>query len=215
MTDAFLHPKGKTTIRTFSGRDIDLVNPRPEDVDLRDITHGLANISRFGGQAKRWSSVAAHSTLVWKLVCTKTDDPELQMAALLHDAHEAYLGDDIRPKKTAVMYVLDEQGTMFDPIRGLEQLFDRAIAAKFGIDQHLMRDPLVKEMDQFALLYEASKNHNWTWTEDKPRPSLPRGLRWRQFLPPHLAERQFRIAFRYAQLPRDRVALLGTEPQFD
>jgi len=71
--------------------------PRPEDICIYDIAHALANICRFGGHCKSFYSVAAHSLLASTLV-----PPELKLAALLHDATEAYIGDMISPLKHAM-----------------------------------------------------------------------------------------------------------------
>lgn len=77
-----------------SGKIIDLNNPRPEDITIEDIAYSLARILRFNGHLKHQISVARHSCLVADLV------PEyLALPALLHDAHEAYLGDIVRPVK--------------------------------------------------------------------------------------------------------------------
>ena len=81
-------------ITTFTGKKIDLRNPQPRDITIRDIACGLSKICRFGGQCSEFYSVAQHSVLVAHLV-----RPEYRKYALLHDATEAYLGDVIKPLK--------------------------------------------------------------------------------------------------------------------
>ena len=80
-------------IRTFTGKEINPVALRPEDIDIRDIAHGLAHVNRFGGQTKFAINVAQHSVLAMRLVKFWDGTPEEQLQALLHDASEAYLGD--------------------------------------------------------------------------------------------------------------------------
>lgn len=75
-------------IRTASGRRIDLERLRGEDIDIHDIARGLSHCCRFAGQLPHFYSVAQHSVLVSQLV-----DPRVRLAALLHDASEAYMGD--------------------------------------------------------------------------------------------------------------------------
>lgn len=82
---------------TRSGRRFYLMAPRPDDVDLDDIAHGLAHQCRFNGQTTTFYSVAQHSLLVAQLVPRR-----LRLAALLHDAAEAYLGDVITPVKAMI-----------------------------------------------------------------------------------------------------------------
>lgn len=90
-----------TVIQTFTGRMVDVTNPKREDIALADIAHALANTCRFNGHTREFYSVAQHSVLASLLVdapdANDRDDLMLQRAALLHDAHEAYLGDIPRP----------------------------------------------------------------------------------------------------------------------
>lgn len=103
---------------TFTGRPYWPADPRPEDVDLGDIAHALANLCRFGGHTRKHYSVAQHSVMVSYLV-----PPELAAVALLHDAAEAYLGDVVRPLKS----LLARQYSV------LEQLSEQVIAQRFGL----------------------------------------------------------------------------------
>lgn len=103
-----------TRIQTFSGRMVDVGNLQPHDVDPRDVAHALANLCRFTGHSKGFYSVAEHC--VWCAACIAeyldlyqaTDlDPafmrqQARKMALLHDAHEAYLGDIAGPIKKTI-----------------------------------------------------------------------------------------------------------------
>ena len=81
-------------IRTWSGKHIKYDEFSVEDVDILDIAHALSMVCRFGGHVPRHYSVAEHCLLVAQLV-----PDELKLAALLHDAAEAYVGDMVSPLK--------------------------------------------------------------------------------------------------------------------
>ena len=66
---------------------------------IEEIAHALAQINRYTGHAARPYSVAEHSLLVCDLVQAAGFDCHAQMAALLHDAHEAFCGDAATPVK--------------------------------------------------------------------------------------------------------------------
>ena len=54
----------------LSGRRLDILNPSPLDIEIEDIAHGLARVSRWNGQTrgKHSFSVAQHCVLVERLV---------------------------------------------------------------------------------------------------------------------------------------------------
>lgn len=81
-------------IQTFMGKKFHPLDPRPEDVDVRDIAHALANLCRFTGHTKTFYSVAQHCVIASLHVSA-----EAALPALLHDAAEAYMGDIARPWK--------------------------------------------------------------------------------------------------------------------
>jgi hypothetical protein len=78
------------------------VQAQMQDVDVYDIAHALAQANRFSGHAARPYSVAEHSLLVAHLLQRQGATPIVQLAGLLHDAHEAYTGDMASPTKVAI-----------------------------------------------------------------------------------------------------------------
>lgn len=96
-------------IQTYSGHKFDPIRPDPEKIDIRDIAHGLSLTCRYNGQCNRFYSVAEHSLIVSEHVPV-----ELRLAALLHDASEAYISDVTSPVKASIPgYCRIEDGLQF------------------------------------------------------------------------------------------------------
>ena len=81
-------------IITYTGKKFYALDPQPEDIDIKDIAHALSMTCRFGGHSSRFYSVCEHSILVESLCSQKN-----KLAALLHDASEAYITDVPSPIK--------------------------------------------------------------------------------------------------------------------
>ena len=132
-------------IQTYTGKLIDPFNVNPDDIDIKDIAHGLSNICRFTGQCSPRYSVGEHSLYV----CALLPD-EWKFAGLLHDASE-YLLNDLPPqiKDRLPEYKFAEQ-----------QLQDK-IYRKFGI--HYIDHIKIKEVDEATLYHESIKlfEHNY------------------------------------------------------
>jgi len=102
-----------------SGNLHDIERPDPSLIELTDIAHHLALICRYNGGTSRHYSVAEHSIRV-ALLCP----PEMRYRALMHDSPEFALGDVTRGLKKVL-------SPTYLP---LEQLWEAAIAERFGID---------------------------------------------------------------------------------
>lgn len=75
---------------------LDLARPSGP-VNLGQIATALGHINRFNGNTIRPYSVAEHSIRVSQLV-----EPRHKLAALLHDAGEAFVGDIVSPIKREI-----------------------------------------------------------------------------------------------------------------
>lgn len=75
------------------GQVCDLSDIENIRIDVEHIAYSLSNTCRFNGNTKFFYSNAQHSLLVSFLCKEKS----LKLACLLHDAHEAYIGDIITP----------------------------------------------------------------------------------------------------------------------
>lgn len=138
-------------VQTLGGTMVPLDNPQPHHIHLAEIAHSLSRLPRFNGHTLRPWSVAQHSLLVLDLLGTD-EPPELRLAALLHDAHEAYLGDITSPVATAIRGTRDAC-----PIEGLKTLFNVAIAARFRLDPATFHHGDIKRADSLALAIEATR----------------------------------------------------------
>lgn len=78
---------------TYSGRTIDLQAMSADDIYIEDIAHGLSQCCRYIGQCREFYSVAEHSTRMATYLGSEGYASTICLAALLHDASEAYIGD--------------------------------------------------------------------------------------------------------------------------
>lgn len=130
----------KAWMGTASGRKFCPFDPDPETIDIRDIARGLAMTCRYGGQVKRYYSVAEHCFHVAMMLPDKW-----KLYGLLHDSAEAYIGDMIRPIK--------HQPNMHE-FRRAEHLIEAAVAKKFGLVWTPEITAAVKEIDNRILINE-------------------------------------------------------------
>lgn len=159
-------------IETSSGKLISLENPKHELIDPYDIAVALSRIGRFVGHigsSQFAYSVAQHSVYCYRIAKTMWGaDKYLLSWSLLHDAHEAYIGDISRPLAT----ILDRDQSLTN----LKDKFDAAICKRFGIetiyanftnavamvnviDEQAMRDEVVGSMKC------AGRSKHWNWSE--------------------------------------------------
>lgn len=144
-------------MQTNSGGRFYPLDPRPEDMHPEDIAHALSLLCRYGGHVDRFYSVAEHCVLMSRAV-----PPEHALAALLHDATEAYVVDVPRPLKRYL-----------PEYRAIEDRVWRAIAARFGIPEAMPET--VKDADTRILLTEraALMRHAERWFQDDGYVPLP------------------------------------------
>ena len=88
-------------ILTATGAQVDLELMAADSLSLLDVAHALALVNRFGGHTSRPYSVAEHSVHVSSIMERDLGirHPAALLAGLMHDAHEAYVGDIATPMK--------------------------------------------------------------------------------------------------------------------
>jgi hypothetical protein len=129
-------------MQTAHGRQFWPLDPRPEEVHIDDIAHALSNMCRFAGHCREFYSVAEHCVRVSALA--NAAEPEHALAALLHDATEAYVVDVPRPLKP-----------FLDGYKSIEARVARAIETRFGLAIGALDSPFVKHWDEVLLATEA------------------------------------------------------------
>jgi hypothetical protein len=136
------------SIITRSGLYFDFIDPQPDQIRVDDLAWGQAYTCRFGGQSLGFYSVAQHAVLVSQVV-----PEEHKLAALMHDAAEAYTGDMVGPLKQ-----------LCPDFKAIEKRVEAAIFAKFGIALPL--DPSIKHADLRLLRTEQrdlTAGHGDSW----------------------------------------------------
>lgn len=151
---------------TATGREYHFTGPgamvgagRPICID--DIAHHLAQINRFTGACTRPYSVAEHSLLCSEIAQRANASLPVQMAALMHDAHEAYTTDLSSPAKRAVNQTSSAAGgtsawTVFEGEHA------KAVQSHFGLSTvFVSRRAVIREIDLQALATERRDLTAW------------------------------------------------------
>jgi uncharacterized protein len=165
-------------IRTFTGRKFWPLDPRPHEIDVRDIAHSLSLQCRWTGHTDGFYSVAEHSIRVsleaqrmaFKLSTSRTPSVishvrEIALWGLLHDAPEAYIADLARPVKHFTAF-----GEIYKPIE--RRLMD-AVIERFQLIPHA--PSIVKDADAVLLnseghdLMGVEEHDAEEWHVDGPR----------------------------------------------
>ena len=103
---------------------INLFELTADQIDIRDIIHGLSRINRFNGQSAVPIPVLWHSLLVMELCASENRATRLE--ALFHDAGETYIGDFIRPIRSV----------MGQPLMRLRENIQETVFEAVGLPGH-------------------------------------------------------------------------------
>ena len=146
-------------VRTYTGKNLDLLNPDPKEIDIKDIAHHLAKLDRYNGAGHYTFSVGHHSLLVSDAL-----PKEYKLHGLLHDATEAYLGDVVSPLKQ-----------LLPEYRKIEQGVMNAICTKFEIT--FPRPCIIKKADMSVMAAEMNQVVKWPDLPQKQGlPEPPKGM---------------------------------------
>lgn len=119
------------TILMSNGRQVDVNNITPDDLDIMAIAHALSLVCRWGGHCSMHYSVAQHSIYCAEVALLlnqhrpKEWREDFAKKVLLHDANEAFLGDIPRPFK---------RFGFMEAYCAIERTLQRSIWRHFGYD---------------------------------------------------------------------------------
>ena len=123
-----MEQKTNSYLKSYTGHKIDPLNPKKEQIELRDIAHAL-------------SLLCINCSLEAK---ERGESIRIQFGCLLHDASESYLSDVIRPIKQHMPVYYE-----------IEDKFLNAVFEKFGLsDLSEEEKAVIKEIDDCLLDYD-------------------------------------------------------------
>lgn len=186
----FPEPRRGDFIQTFTGGQFWPLDPRADEIDIRDIAHALAMQCRYAGHCIRFYSVAEHSVLVARWLLPRYG-AAIALAGLLHDASEAYLVDVPRPIKPAL-----------EGYKRIENQVYAVIAQRFNLPREIPAE--VHEADSRILLDERAQNMAPASYEGGWPDMEPPGIKL-QFWAPDVADIYFLSEFKYLSGIVDRM----------
>lgn len=156
-------------IETYTGRQFRYDDIEHNDIDIEDIAHALANMTRFCGHCHSFYSVAEHSVGTMLNI----DNPKLRFEALMHDAHEAYMGDIPAPLKLC-----------WPEIKTVEKKIEAAVRKRFKLPEVMTPEVKVADLRMLATekIFLMSDN---TWESLEGVSPYPSNI---QMLPPEDAK---------------------------
>ena len=159
-------------IETFTGVKFDIIDTRPEMIQIDDVAHALSQANRFTGHAMFPYSVAQHSLLGSYLL----DDKKKAFRFLNHDDSEAFIGDMNRPLKH-----FTRAGEEY---RKVEEPLQTMIYNRFGIygpdpDYIHVVDNMMLYAEKAALFAEGSPAFHIKWSDEKAADVKIVEMNWR------------------------------------
>ncbi len=139
-----LVPIRGANIRLIDGSYFYFEQPELSTFTVAGIAHSLSMLCRFTGHVKRFYSVAQHSVGVSLLV-----PQEMALAALLHDACEAFINDIASPLKHSD----DMEG-----YRRVEARAEAAVFPKLGVADYLL--PMHRDIKRADLIMLATEQRD-------------------------------------------------------
>lgn len=123
-------------IRTFTGKSVNVFDPKPEMFEIKDFAHALSKEQRFGNHLSKNYSVAQHC-----IICAELSPAEHKLTALCHDLAEALIRDLPKPIKIRMPQYEE-----------IEHNLMKCLSTKFRFTYPLPEK--VKEIDDLMLIKE-------------------------------------------------------------
>lgn len=147
-------------IRTYTGKIVNILDVKVEDIDIEDLAHSMSNICRYTGHSTFYYADALHSVYV-----SQKCEPPYRLHGLLHDTSGCFLGDMHGPLKHSkhMKWYYQHEKNKIMPV----------IAQAFGIVYTKEIDIHVKERDNRVFATEVSQVVTRPWpVEYEPYPDL-------------------------------------------
>lgn len=180
----------KTAIPSFrpDGTVLDLAQLRLDDIVWSEIAAGLSKIARFNARPSGPAfSVGQHCVMGADAVFTETCDPVAAGYFLLHDAHEALLGEVPRPTADLIGALMGARGRqkLASALHTAKAAIDRVVYTRAGLappHKAPAYAAIVRTMDERMLRAEAlalfgPKAGEHVGAADLPPPKLTGALR--------------------------------------
>lgn len=142
------------SINTYTGIIFWPLDPRAEEVSIRDIAHSLSMMCRANGHFTSFYSVAQHCVNCAREAKLRGMSERVQMACLIHDASEAYIADITRPvKKQLLEYIQIEEKlqNFIYQVYGIGDLNEEEEAQVKLIDDSLLNVEMKALMNGFSV----------------------------------------------------------------
>jgi 5'-deoxynucleotidase YfbR-like HD superfamily hydrolase len=145
-------------IETYRGAFINPLDPDPDLISIEDIAHALAHKCRFNGHCGKFYSIAEHSVYVANVVGYGEGPEKIilqhQLAALIHDAAEAYLPDVATPLKHK-FFIYDKSTDRLASFLSAELGLLEVITDALKIPGETIISSAVQRADELMLAIEA------------------------------------------------------------
>ena len=174
---------------TYSGGTFNFTDFKVLDIKIEDISQTLSKICRFNGHCAEFYSVAQHSVNCARIV---RGGKYAVLGALLHDAHEAYVGDLITPIKWYI-----ESKINISPLQELTDNIQRTINARFGLPAELPAEVYRVDLAMLAVEKRDLLLHDLKWEGDwnLHLESAPYGFEISECWTPQKAHKEFMKTF--------------------
>lgn len=131
-------------ITTYSGTHFYPLNPKKEDIHIKDVAHALSLICRGNGHVKTFFSVGQHCVNCALEAIARGYSRRVCLACLLHDAGEAYLSDVPRPLKKDMPHYKEWEDCI------LEKVYEKFLGEPLTQEE----ENLVKQVDDDMLYFD-------------------------------------------------------------
>lgn len=149
----------RSYVTTYYKRKFNPTRAEEKDIIIGDVAHALSLICRANGHFRIFFSVAQHSVNCALEAEARGYSKDLQLACLLHDASEAYIGDVITPLKIQLNEYMDYE-------KKLQHTVLKALGVSLPSKDE---EKIIKEIDASMLYHEFKLLHGEILFKEEPK----------------------------------------------